>query len=339
MNAPPFILSDLSSDAYHAASATPEPALQSSLAALMTDECARSVWHAHPALNPDFQPTDSKLFDLGKAAHARVLEGDRFHDMVEIILAPDFKTKAAQAARDEAYTHGKIPMLEHQVGQVEDMAAELFDDEIAMLLLEYGKPERSHFWIDRASGIWCKTRPDWYIGHEYCSPDLVDFCQWGGPQSVIVNYKTHGGSIKPKAFGKHAADLEYVQRAAWEMDGVHRTTGHIVDRYIIMAQETSPPYLVACFEVQRNDLEYGHSFNRVALNEFARCLARGKEKKFWPGYRTFAQPDRPSLIPLELPPWARMEMEQLRIDHTDRAKSRKLAAEISATIAPFYAPT
>lgn len=336
---PPYIRTDLTSDQYHAADATPEPALQSGLAAAMTSLCPRAVWHAHPALNPDFRPTDRKIFDLGKAAHARVLEGDSFQHAIEIILAPDFKTKAAQSARDDAYAAGKIPMLEPQVAQVEDMAAELFDDEIASLLLAHGLPERSHFWIDRATGIWCKARPDWYVDSRDCTSDLVRACEWTEPQSIIVNYKTHGGSIKPKAFGKHVADLQYVQRAAWEMDGVHRTTGQIVDQYVILAQETTPPYLVAAFAVERNDLEYGHSFNRVALNEFARCLARGKEKKFWPGYRTMARPDVSGLIPLDLPPWARMEMEQLRIDHTDRAKLRKLAAETSAKIAPYFAPT
>jgi hypothetical protein len=337
----PGVTHGLPAERYHAGDITPEPALSSSLAVVMTEKCARKVWHQHPALNPNFEPVQRKQFDLGGAAHARVLEGEKFRDMVEIIIAPDYKTKAAQTARDDAYAKALIPVLEHQVGEFEDMAAEVMDHPIAGLLMARGRAEQSLFWRDRSMGIWCKARPDWHIPADLVTPELIAACEWSGPAAVLVNYKTHGGDTDPDSFGRHVGEMAYVQRAAWEIEALFNATGERVGHYVILSQEVAPPYLVTAYELQRNDLEYGRDRNRVAQIEFARCLAQGKDRKFWPGYRTIAQPDRDTLIPLELPPWKRMRLEEDRVKFIDRQKARRdvrLAASTSAKTAHLFAP-
>jgi hypothetical protein len=337
----PGVTHGLPAERYHAADITPEPALSSSLAVVMTEKCARKVWHQHPALNPNFEPVQRKQFDLGGAAHSRVLEGDKFREMIAIILAPDYKTKAAQAARDDAYDVGLIPVLEHVVGDIEDMAAEVLDHPLAGLLMAHGRAEQTLVWRDRGTGIWCKARPDWHIPADLITPDLIAACGWDGPSAVLVNYKTHGGDTDPDSFGRHVGEMAYVQRAAWEIEALFNTTGERVGHYIIISQEVSAPYLVTAYELQRNDLEYGRDRNRVAQIEFARCLAQGKDRKFWPGYRTIAQPDRDALIPLELPAWKRMRLEEDRVKFIDRQKARRdvrLAATTSAKTAHLFAP-
>ena len=338
----PGMVTGMAAATYHAGDITPEPALSSSLAVRMVEQCARVVWYAHPALNPRYQSEERGIYDLGSGAHARVLQPDEFRDMVEIVLAPDYRTKAAQVARDMAREAGRYPLLEHQVGDIEDMAAEIDGHPLARLLMADGIAERSHFWIDRATGVWCKARPDWFVARDLCTPEIQRLCGWAEPGSFLLNYKTHGGATSPHAFARHVGEMGYCQRGAWEMLGLQATTGEMPDHYILLVQETDPPYLVTAYELQRNDLEYGLSRNREALAEFARCLSAGTDKSCWPGYRSAEQPGYDTLIPLELPAWKRMQLEDDRLRFLARSQARKSTAKNigakSAEITRYYAP-
>ena len=108
---------DIPAEIYHA-DPCPEPSLSSSVATALIDRSPRHAWQAHPRLNPVHEPDNRQDFDLGKAAHALLLEG---RDVAEIVDAADYRTKAAREARDAAYAAGKTPLLAHQWQDVEAM--------------------------------------------------------------------------------------------------------------------------------------------------------------------------------------------------------------------------
>lgn len=294
----PGIYPDLTMPDYHSGTITPTPAMSSSIAALMNDRCPAAVWHAHPALNPDFVVENKREFDLGSAAHLDVLEPDRFDAETVVIDADSYRTKIAQESRDMAYAAGKTPLLTHQHELVLGMChAVMGNDTTRDLLYSFGPTrliEQSLFWIDTQTGVWCKSRPDLMIDH-------------GDDSVTLVNYKTHGRSIEPNGFARHVADMAYYQRAAWEIEAVHRVLGKTVRRYLLLAQEIDPPYLSAVYRLMPSDLAYGNGRNRWALDQFAGCLGADH----WPGYSDTAVG---GIMDLPLPGYVQMRLETQRVE-------------------------
>src|SRR3972149_5802627 len=72
-----------------------------------------------PPPTPAYEHEDSERFDLGRAAHAYLLEGESGFAIIE---AADWRTKAAKEARDAARAAGKIPLLADRWGDVQGMA-------------------------------------------------------------------------------------------------------------------------------------------------------------------------------------------------------------------------
>ena len=99
----------LSREAYHG-SPIVEPSLSSSGAVTLVQECPAVFWTNSP-LNPDFVPEQKFEFDIGSAAHLIILEPAQWGSQVVEIDADNYKTKAAQEARDAAYAAGKTPLL------------------------------------------------------------------------------------------------------------------------------------------------------------------------------------------------------------------------------------
>ena len=99
----------LSRETYHGSS-TIEPSLSSSGAVTLVQECPAVFWASSP-LNPDFVPEQKLEFDIGSAAHLIILEPAKWGSQVVEIDADNYKTKAAQEARDAGYAAGKTPLL------------------------------------------------------------------------------------------------------------------------------------------------------------------------------------------------------------------------------------
>ena len=149
---------DIPADDYHA-DPTPEPSLSSSIAKVLIARTPRHARLQHPRLNPNFERSHNKKYDIGIAAHAMLLEGE---DVFVEVDARDFKSDAAKEARDAAYAAGKTPLLPHQIETVGAMNkaahAQLDRHEEARGIFDHGKAEQTIIWQE--AGIWCKARPD-----------------------------------------------------------------------------------------------------------------------------------------------------------------------------------
>ncbi|MEV4784075.1 PD-(D/E)XK nuclease-like domain-containing protein [Streptomyces tuirus] len=149
--------SDLSNEAYHA----DKTSLSSSGARkLLPPSCPAKFRYEQDNPQP---PT--KTFDYGNAAHKLVLgNGPKL-----IVIDHDtWNTKEAKAAVADARAEGGIPLKQHEMQMVKDMAAAIRRHPLASALLEpaYGAPEQSGFWVDEATGIRCRVRFDWLPSHQ-----------------------------------------------------------------------------------------------------------------------------------------------------------------------------
>lgn len=271
---------DLPPDVYHA-DPTPDGSLSVSGARLLLPpSCpAKYAWQRnHPQ-----QPTPE--FDIGHAAHTLGLGVGP--DLL-LVDAKDWRTKAAQAQRDEARANGYVPLLKADYEAVNGMATVLRDNpHVGPLFGGAGLAEKSLFWIDEETGIWCRARPDWmpYMGRDE-------------RRAIIIDYKT-SKSAYPGLFGKAADEYGYHMQAAWYMDGV-KALGLADDvAFVFVVQEKTPPYLVSVDELDAPSLRVGADRNRKARQIYRDCTDSG----VWPGYSQDVE-----LV--SLPPWALRRHEQ-----------------------------
>ncbi len=206
------------------------------------------------------------VFDVGHAAHNAVLG---VGPELVIVDAADWRTKAAQTARDLARAEGKVPVLASTAQQVADMAQALRAHPLAARLLHpsSGEPEVSLFWHDAEHDVDRRGRVDWLR-----APDKDG-------RLILVDYKTCQ-SAAPDAIARAMWSYGYDQQAAWYRDlvvglGLARTAP-----FLFVFQETAAPYLVHVVEPDVPDMQRGDDRNRQALRLFRDCTDRDE----WPGY-------------------------------------------------------
>jgi hypothetical protein len=278
----------LTREAYHA-SPTIEPSLSSSGAVTLVQECPAVFW-ANSPFSPNFMPEQKLEFDIGNAAHLIILEPAKWGSQVVEIDADNYKTKAAQEARDAAYAAGKTPLLPKHRRTILAMREALMRFPFAAEAFTEGTPEESFIWQDLETGIWCRARPDWRR-------------RLRGSQ-VLVDYKT-STSANPREFAKRAWDMGYFQQHPWYCDGVEAVTGERPEQFWFIVQAKTPPYLVTVNRLSDRAVSWGDILNRHARRVFAQCLRTDD----WHGYRHPLKPGRETAFEIDLPTYAEYQLE------------------------------
>ena len=241
----------------------PRPSLNASTAGVLLNKSPRHAWMKHSRLNPNYVSTNAPYFDLGKVAHALLLEGE---ERVVIIDASDWRTKAAKEARDEAYARGETPLLAHQFEEVKAMVdaakAQLLDHKDLPPLSD-GEAEKTI--VFQVDGIWCRCRTDWISALQ-------------AEEIEVIDYKTTTNS-HPDAFTRSIYKFGYDVGEAFYRLGVKTLFG-VEPRYRFVAQETEPPYALSVIELTPAAKAMGDAKVSHALDIWRRCLGTDK----WPGY-------------------------------------------------------
>jgi len=253
----------------------------------LTSTGARRLISACPARyryeleNPP-EPTDA--MDIGSAAHRLVLGAGA---ELEVIDAPDWRTRSARERRDEARAAGRIPILAADYETARAMAEVVADHPIAgAALRRQGAPEQTLVWRDRPTGVWCRAMVDYLP-----TPQR-------GRRLVLVDYKTCSDA-STAAIRASVARYRYHQQAAWYLTGV-RELGLSEDPALIFVfQERSAPHLVHVVEIDPDDLLLGEALNRRALEIYRDC----REAGVWPGHADH------DITLISLPGWARRDEE------------------------------
>jgi hypothetical protein len=220
-----------------------------------------------------------RTFDFGTAAHQQVLGNGP--ELVSI-QADDYRTKAAQAARDEARLAGQVPLLPAEYEQVQAMAAAIRQHPIASALLAEGSgaAEQSLFWQDQVTGVWRRARPDWLPNP-------------GAGRLIVPDYKTTV-SAATDAIERSVESYGYHQQAAWYLDAVRALgLGDEHAAFVFIFQEKTAPFLVRVVQLATSAMRIGRHLNRKALATYQACHASGE----WPGYSD-------DIDTVSLPPWA-----------------------------------
>ncbi|MGF2209019.1 PD-(D/E)XK nuclease-like domain-containing protein [Streptomyces albidoflavus] len=278
----PCLIDDMTAEDYHG-----DPVPGGSLSSSGARKLLRPSCPALYRWEQDNPQPPRKTFEFGHAAHKTVL-GDG--PDLEVIDQPNYLTKAAKQARDEARAAGLIPLLRHEYEQVQAMADEIRRHPVAGPLFTPGTgiAEQSGFWQDPATGVWCRFRPDWRR-HRGDNDRLI-----------LVDYKTTT-DVSPAALQKTVYDYGYHAQGAWYRDGATALglAGDIEPAFLFAFQMKTPPYLVHLVELDMPALTFGAARNRRAREIYAECQATGN----WPGFND-------AITYLSLPPWGEKRDEE-----------------------------
>lgn len=222
------------------------------------------------------KPMKSDAFDFGTTVHELLLGGDQ----IEVIDFPDFRSKAAQKARDEARAEGKTPMIARHLNEASKVVAALKEHPIvdALATTAGAIKERSIYW-DR----W-KARPDLYFE----GPEVVSMWDLKTTRELIPS-----NLIKAQAdLGKELAQYGYHIQAAIHSAGVEALTGKRVTCNIIWVSKQAPHHVLIT-ELDEAALEVGRRLADRAMRTWQACRESGE----WPGVSR-------DVINIGLPRWA-----------------------------------
>jgi exodeoxyribonuclease VIII len=247
------------------------------------DQIAKSPLHYWARyLDPNrVTPEPTPAMAIGSAVHTHVLELDQWD--ARYVTAPEGINRRTNAGKAEWETFetaatGRTVLSRTDAELVMRMGHSVFrHPAAAMLLAMPGKAETTHMWIDEATGLQCKCRPDW----------LTD------DGSLIVDLKTTEDA-SPSGFRKSIANFRYFVQASWYLDGVERSTGKRPEQFIFLCVEKKAPYACAVYAADAEMIEAGAAAAARDLEVLATC----RQANAWPGYSD-------QIEPISLPPWMR----------------------------------
>jgi hypothetical protein len=205
------------------------PRLSQTMIGYLINASPLHAWWNNAILNPDYEPEVSPAIDIGQICHARILLGE---DVTTVLDYKDYRTNAAQEARDEARRAGKWPILKKDVGKVEEIV------EATNLQLEYQRDAKNAFsggeaevrltWTDDLTGLDCKARLDYL----------------SGDKTKIFDLKCTGASAHPEAVSKRIFQMGYDIQACFYQEAVMAVHSIEAEFYLITV-ETNPPYALS----------------------------------------------------------------------------------------------
>jgi len=240
---------------------------------------ARSPFHYHALhLNPDRPPEPDRAGQLeGNLAHCVTLEPAHFAQRYAVGPVDD-KRLAAWKAWENSVKDGRecIKPLQYEVAQAQALSVRSLP-EVAKLL-SVGNAEVSAFWIDPATGVRCRCRPDWVY------PTSAGV--------ILLDVKTYS-TAEPDEFARQVARKAYHRQDAWYSDGYAIAAGVPVLGFVFVAVEMTWPFAACAVMLDDEGIEVGRIENRKLLGRFAEC----QRTDTWPGYSD-------GIEMISLPRWA-----------------------------------
>jgi hypothetical protein len=276
-------LSFIGAEEYHAGDEG-QPRLSASIAHILCTTSPLHAWTAHPRLNPHYERKEEERFDVGKAAHSVLLEGE---DNIYVVHEDSWRKTVAKEARDYARSLGKVPLLAANRDEVLAMAdavrEQLVAHEAEPPLFSDGKPEVSILWEE--GGVLCKARFDWLRDDRLAIDDLKTTSRSASPNQFSRNLFSTGADIQAAMYLRAVRSVLVTEADLWGLP-----LPEPVFRWVVV--ETTPPYAISVITPGPDVLALGDAKVAWALEEWSRCLAANS----WPAYP-------PRIATAELPPW------------------------------------
>ena len=225
-------------------------------------QLARSPWHYKNQVKTEQTPA----MRAGNLAHCAILEPDKLAD--RYVAKPnglDFRTKEGKAWRDALPVGIDVIDADQRAIASAQQLAVLGVPELAALL-RTGRGEVSIFWIDEATGIYCKARPDWMPPAD-------------GGRITPLDLKTCADE-SPGGFGRAAARLRYDLQAAHYTAGIESVTGLTVAAFVFGAVSNKPPILAVPYVLTDEIREQARDERCELMDRLAWCQRENE----WPAY-------------------------------------------------------
>ncbi len=240
---------------------------------------ARSPWHYRNRVETD--PTPAML--RGTLAHCAVLEADAMARRYAVVPddappRPSVRQWNAKNPSDDSraamawWTNFREALQGREIVSAEDyklcqeqLQAVLREPELAAILRR-GHGEASIFWVDKATGIYCKARPDWLPPADCGTVTPMDL-------------KTCSDE-SPSGFGRAAARLRYDLQDAHYTAGIEAVTSHKVRQFVFGAVSSKPPILAVPYVLTDEIREQGRDERAELMQRLAWCQRENE----WPAY-------------------------------------------------------
>lgn len=231
-------------------------------------ELLRSPAHYKAYVNREQKETPAMF--LGTAAHCAILEPERFSNEYIQGIDADKRTKEWKAFVSK--NADKIILPKGEWTQVNYIAEAVLNHPTAGKLFTKGVAEESYF--SELEDVTVKCRPDYIFPH----------------LGICVDLKTTADASE-KEFRKSCASFKYHIQHAFYSD-VLASLGIIIENFIFVAVEKSPPYGVGVYELDENAFLLGREQYQRAIEIYKQA----QEKETWEGYSN-------DIIQLSLPAW------------------------------------
>lgn len=274
---------DVTTAAYHR-DPCEVPSLSSSMAKVLIDQSPLHAFEAHPRFGNN-GVEGSKAMDEGDLLHAILL----LQDLSSFVVLPfdSFRTKAAQAARDEAEAAGKLVLLEAAFDKVTKVAETAGKRMTEMGIVLDGVSEMKVEWteVDGPERVLCRGMMD------HVRPVQAD------RSTTVYDLKsTRSGDLR--SIAKHIIDYGYdIQGAAYK-SAIGKLRPESLGRVdvVVVFIESFAPYAVTPVRFSGELRGLGEMKWERACRTWAECLRTRR----WPGYVD-------AITVVEPPMWALLE--------------------------------
>lgn len=222
---------------------------------------------------------DSDAMAKGRIVHLAALEPEKLGD-VAIWEEGVRRGRAWDAFR--ADNRGKELVTRATYDEALAIGAAARRAPMAVKYLNDGEAEVSMQWTHKVSA---------WLGNDGYSIDCKGRVDFVANCGALVDLKTTRDAA-PQAFARQCFNLEYHCQAAFYVDGYAAEHGKTLP-FVVVAVETTRPYVVQVYEVPEELLELGRERYRTLLDTLNHCRTHNE----WAGYGTTA-------MPLTLPAWA-----------------------------------
>lgn len=206
---------------------------------------------------------ESKAFDMGEACHLAILEPNLFEK--KVVRGPDDRRgNKWKDLADVCRIDGKLLLtsgdFDNALAVRDAVHADAFVSSI--VANESAAIETSGYWIDEATGLLCRCRPD----------------LWREDLGIMVDVKSTA-SAHPDDFARSVVNYGYHAQEAFYSEG-WGALGKNVEGFVFLAWEKTAPYACGIYELPPPIVEEGRAIVRRALETYAAC----KKADSWPAY-------------------------------------------------------
>ncbi len=236
-----------------------------------------SPFHYHYRLHHPTPETDAMR--LGTLIHTAVFEPDKLMEEYSVWNGAR-RGKEYTAFKDTAEKQDRIVITDKDWTTACAVRDSIRNHPVIGPYLDDGEPEVTLEWVNRETGLKCRSRVDW-IGDDY-----------------MLDLKTTATGISPRLFSASSWKMAYWFQAAMYQEGYAETHQGQVQRMGIIAAESKPPYAARLYWLSDAGLV-------AAWDEYIECLKMVRDcmdADTWPG------PEAETT--LEPPAWAVQEQEE-----------------------------